>query len=218
MAKQRKVRVLAGVGTFVSPNELEVAGADGTQLVRFEQCIIAAGSQAVKLPGFPWDDARVMDSTDALELADIPKTLLVVGGGIIGLEMATVYRALGSEVTVVEFMDQLMPGADPDLVKPLADRLKKQGVAVHLKVKANGHRGAEERHQGVSFEPAVDGGSAPAAQVFDRVLVAVGRSPNGGKLGADKAGVSVDRARLHPGRPADAHQRAAHLRDRRPGR
>jgi dihydrolipoamide dehydrogenase len=121
MAKQRKVRVLEGVGKFVSPNEIEVEGKNGKQLVRFEQCIIAAGSQAVKLPGFPWGETdahgkRVMDSTDALDLADIPKKLLVVGGGIIGLEMATVYRALGSEVTVVEFMDQLMPGADLDLV------------------------------------------------------------------------------------------------------
>lgn len=190
MAKQRKVRVVTGTGRFVSPNELEVQGEGGTQLIRFEQCIIAAGSQAVKLPGFPWDDARVMDSTDALELTEVPKKLLVVGGGIIGLEMATVYRALGSEVTVVEFMDQLMPGADPDLVKPLADRLKKQGVAVHLKVKA---AGTEASKQGlkVSFEPAAAGGSAPEAQLFDRVLVAVGRAPNGGKLDADKAGVQV---------------------------
>ena len=190
MARQRKVRVVAGVGTFVSPTEVEVQGANGKQLIAFEQCIIAAGSQAVKLPGFPWDDARVMDSTDALELADIPGKLLVVGGGIIGLEMATVYRALGTEVTVVEFMDQLMPGADPDLVKPLADRLKKQGVAVHLKVKA---AAIETQKKGlkVSFEPATPEGKAPEAQLFDRVLVAVGRSPNGGKLGADRAGIDV---------------------------
>jgi dihydrolipoamide dehydrogenase len=191
MTKQRKVRVVTGVGTFVSPNEIEVDGASGKQLIRFEQCIIAAGSQAVKLPGFPWDDPRVMDSTDALELAEIPKKLLVVGGGIIGLEMATVFRALGSEVTVVEFMDQLMPGTDPDLVKPLADRLKKQGVVVHLKVKAAGTEAQKQRLK-VSFEPAdAAKGSAPEAQVFDRVLVAVGRSPNGGKLAADKAGVQV---------------------------
>jgi len=196
MAKQRKVRVLEGVGKFVSPNEIEVEGKNGKQLVRFEQCIIAAGSQAVKLPGFPWGEKdahgkRVMDSTDALDLADIPKKLLVVGGGIIGLEMATVYRALGSEVTVVEFMDQLMPGADLDLVKPLADRLKKQGVAVHLRTKA---AGTEVQKNGikVSFESADAGKPASIeAQVFDRVLVAVGRSPNGGKLDADKAGVNV---------------------------
>ncbi|WP_442965338.1 dihydrolipoyl dehydrogenase [Pseudomonas sp. CGJS7] len=199
MAKQRKVRVVAGTGTFVSANELEVTGDNGTQLIRFEQCIIAAGSQAVKLPGFPWDDKRVMDSTDALELADIPKKLLVVGGGIIGLEMATVYRALGSEVTVVEFMDQLMPGADPDLVKPLADRLKKQGVAVYLKTKAAGTEALKEGIK-VNFE----GEKAPEAQVYDRVLVAVGRAPNGGKIGADKAGVQVtDRGFI----PADRQMR-----------
>ncbi|MBB1087068.1 dihydrolipoyl dehydrogenase [Lysobacter sp. SG-8] len=192
MAKQRKVRVVQGVGRFLSPNEMEIAGADGaTQVLRFEQCIIAAGSQAVKLPNFPWDDPRVMDSTDALELADVPKSLLVVGGGIIGLEMATVYRALGAEVTVVEFMDQLMPGADKDLVKPLADRLKRQGVSVHLKTKA---AKVEAGKKGITvhFESA-DEGQKPALEsgTWDRVLVAVGRAPNGGKLDADKAGVQV---------------------------
>jgi dihydrolipoamide dehydrogenase len=191
MAKQRKVRVLEGVGRFLSPNEIEVVGKAGKQLVRFEQCIIAAGSQAVKLPGFPWDDKRVMDSTDALDLVDVPRKLLVVGGGIIGLEMATVYRALGSEVTVVEFMEQLMPGADPDLVKPLADRLKKQGVAVHLRTKAAGTE-AQKNGLKVSFEHAEAGKPASIeAQVFDRVLVAVGRSPNGSKIDAAKAGVEV---------------------------
>ncbi|KOR42328.1 dihydrolipoamide dehydrogenase [Xanthomonas oryzae] len=192
MAKQRKVRTVTGVATFVSPNELEIVGDDGkTQLLRFEHCIIAAGSQAVKLPNFPWGDKRVMDSTDALELHDIPKTLLVVGGGIIGLEMATVYSALGSKVTVVEFMDQLMPGADKDLVKPLADRLKKQGVDVHLKTKATDVT-ADKKGITVSFEAAVEG-DKPGLQAtaYDRVLVAVGRSPNGKKIGADKAGVTV---------------------------
>ncbi|MEA0639238.1 dihydrolipoyl dehydrogenase [Xanthomonas campestris pv. campestris] len=192
MAKQRKVRTVTGVASFVSPNELEIVGDDGkTQLLRFEHCIIAAGSQAVKLPNFPWDDKRVMDSTDALELHDIPKTLLVVGGGIIGLEMATVYSALGSKVTVVEFMDQLMPGADKDLVKPLADRLKKQGVEVHLKTKAT-DVSADGKGITVSFEAATEG-EKPGLQAtaFDRVLVAVGRSPNGKKIGADKAGVTV---------------------------
>ncbi|MBO9787521.1 dihydrolipoyl dehydrogenase [Xanthomonas phaseoli] len=192
MAKQRKVRTVTGVASFVSPNELEIVGADGTtQLLRFEHCIIAAGSQAVKLPNFPWDDKRVMDSTDALELHDIPKTLLVVGGGIIGLEMATVYSALGSKVTVVEFMDQLMPGADKDLVKPLADRLKKQGVEVHLKTKATDVT-ADKSGITVSFEAAAEG-EKPGLQAttYDRVLVAVGRSPNGKKIGADKAGVTI---------------------------
>ena len=186
MAKQRKVRTLTGVAKFISPHEVEVTGVDGTKLVRFAQCIIAAGSQALKLPGFPWNDPRMMDSTDALALADIPKKLLVVGGGIIGLEMATVYRALGSEVTVVELLDQLMPGADPDLVKPLADRLKKQGVAVHLKVKV---AAVEAGPKGLTAR--FDGDPAPAPQTYDRVLVAVGRAPNGGKLDAGKAGVAV---------------------------
>ncbi|MCC4633084.1 dihydrolipoyl dehydrogenase [Xanthomonas dyei] len=192
MAKQRKVRTVTGVASFVSPNELEIVGDDGkSQLLRFEHCVIAAGSQAVKLPNFPWDDKRVMDSTDALELHDIPKTLLVVGGGIIGLEMATVYSALGSKVTVVEFMDQLMPGADKDLVKPLADRLKKQGVEIHLKTKATDVK-ADKSGITVSFEAAVEGEKPGLpATAFDRVLVAVGRSPNGKKIGAEKAGVTV---------------------------
>ncbi|MGE8209833.1 MAG: dihydrolipoyl dehydrogenase [Stenotrophomonas rhizophila] len=192
MAKQRKVRTVQGLATFVSANELEIVGDDGkTQLLRFEQCIIAAGSQAVKLPNFPWDDKRVMDSTDALELAEVPGSLLVVGGGIIGLEMATVYAALGSKVTVVEFMDQLMPGADKDLVKPLADRLKKQGVEVHLKTKASGVS-ADAKGITVTFEAATEGETPALAQgTFDRVLVAVGRSPNGKKIGAEKAGVQV---------------------------
>ena len=187
MARQRKVRVVQGTAKFVSANELEIADADGkTQLLRFANCIIAAGSQPVKLPFFPWGDKRVMDSTDALDLADVPKKLLVVGGGIIGLEMATVYRALGSEVTVVEFMPQLMPGADPDLVKPLADRLKKQGVAVHLKTKV-----VEAKAQKAGIACTFEGDSIPESSVFDRVLVSVGRAPNGGKLDAEKAGVRV---------------------------
>jgi dihydrolipoamide dehydrogenase len=186
MAKQRKVRTVQGVGRFVSPNEVEVQGDAGTQLIRFEQCIIAAGSQAVKLPNFPWGDRRVMDSTDALELAEIPKSLLVVGGGIIGLEMATVYRALGAQVTVVELGTQLMPGADVDLVKPLADRLRKQGVTVHLEVKASAVEASDAGIR-VTFE----GAKAPEPQTYDRVLVAVGRAPNGAKIGADAAGVQV---------------------------
>jgi dihydrolipoamide dehydrogenase len=187
MAKQRKVRVVQGTAKFVSANELEITSGDGeAQLLRFAQCIIAAGSQAVRLPIFPWDDPRVIDSTGALELADVPKSLLVVGGGIIGLEMATVYRALGSQVTVVEFMDQLMPGADADLVKPLADRLKKQGVAVHLKTKVVAAKATKP-----GIECTFEGASIPAASTYDRVLVAVGRAPNGGKLDAEKAGVAV---------------------------
>ncbi len=187
MAKQRKVHVLQGTGRFVSANEIEVAGDDGkTRLLRFEQCIIAAGSQALKLPGFPWDDPRIMDSTDALDLAEVPKKLLVVGGGIIGLEMATVYRGLGSEVTVVELADQLMPGADKDLVKPLADRLKKQGVSTHLKTRV-----VEAKAGKKGVDVTFDGDNIPEGKVYDRVLVAVGRSPNGKKIDAEKAGVRV---------------------------
>ena len=186
MAKQRKVRTVTGTGAFVSPNEIEVQGEDGIKLVRFEQCIIAAGSQAVKLPGLPWGDSRVMDSTDALELAEIPKRLLVIGGGIIGLEMACVFDALGSDVTVVELMDQLMPGADPDLVKPLAQRIGKRYGGIHLKTKVVSVE-AQKKGLKVTFE----GEQAPEAQHFDRVLVSVGRNANGNKIGADKAGVAV---------------------------
>ena len=193
MAKQRKVRAVQGVGTFVSPHELEVVNGNDRKLIRFEQAIIAAGSQAVHLPMFPWDDERVMDSTGALQLRDVPKSLLVVGGGIIGLEMATVYRALGSNVTVVEFMDQLMPGADADLVRPLATRLKNQGVSVHLKTKVTA---AKAQKNGIACE--FEGDSIPENKTFDRVLVSVGRSTNGNKIGADKAGVAVTERGLIP--------------------
>jgi dihydrolipoamide dehydrogenase len=187
MAKQRKVTVVSGTGKFVSPHEIEVETKDGKKLVRFDNAIIAAGSQAVKLPGFPWDDKRMMDSTDALDLIDIPKKLLVVGGGIIGLEMACVYDGLGSEVTVVELLDQLMPGADPDLVRPLQQRLSKRYAGIHLKVKVSKIE-AEKNGLRATFE----GDKAPEPQLYDRVLVAVGRSANGNRIGADAAGVAVN--------------------------
>lgn len=194
MAKQRMVRTVQGVAKFVSANELEIIDAAGkVQLLRFAHCIIAAGSQPVKLPSFPWSDPRIMDSTDALDLAEVPKKLLVVGGGIIGLEMATVYRALGAEVTVVEFMPQLIPGADADLVKPLSERLKKQGVAIHLKTKV-----VEAKAQKNGIACTFEGESIPDGKLFDRVLVAVGRSANGGKLDADRAGVRVGERGLIP--------------------
>ncbi|HZX91285.1 MAG TPA: dihydrolipoyl dehydrogenase [Rudaea sp.] len=186
MSKQRKVTVVQGTGKFVSANEIEVETKDGKKLVRFEKCIIAAGSQAVKLPGFPWDDPRTMDSTDALVLKDVPKNLLVVGGGIIGLEMACVYDALGAKVTVVELLDQLMPGSDPDLVRPLAQRLNKRYAGIHLKVKVAKVEATKE-----GLKATFEGEKAPDPQVYDRVLVAVGRSPNGKKIDADKAGVQV---------------------------
>jgi dihydrolipoamide dehydrogenase len=191
MAKQRKVTVMRGTGKFISPHEIEVEGEGGTKLVRFENAIIAAGSQAFKLAGFPWDDPRMMDSTDALALADIPKKLLVVGGGIIGLEIACVYDALGSEVTVVELLDQLMPGADPDLVRPLQQRLSKRYAGIHLKVKVAKIE-AQKNGLKATFEGADPNKSgAPEPQLFDRVLVAIGRSANGGKIGAEAAGVNV---------------------------
>jgi len=186
MSKQRKVTAVQGVGKFLSANEIEVDGKDGKKLVRFEKCIIAAGSQAVKLPGFPWDDPRMMDSTDALLLQDVPKNLLVVGGGIIGLEMACVYEALGSKVTVVELLEQLMPGADADLVRPLATRLSKRYAGIHLKVKV-----AKVEATNEGLRATFEGDKAPAPQLYDRVLVAVGRAPNGKKIDADKAGISV---------------------------
>jgi len=187
MSKQRKVTRVTGVGKFVSANEIEVATSDGNKLVRFEKAIIAAGSQPVKLPGLPWGDPRLMDSTDALMLDEIPGTLLVIGGGIIGLEMACVYQALGTKVTVVELFDQLMPGADPDLVKPLHTRLSKRYQAILLKtkvVKLEAEAGGLRAH----FEGE---GKVPEPQLYDRVLCAVGRTPNGGRINAQAAGVAV---------------------------
>ena len=186
MAKQRKVRVLQGNGEFSSANTVTVRTADGDQVIGFEHAIIAAGSQAVKLPGLPWDDARMMDSTDALDLADIPKKLLVIGGGIIGLEMACVYDALGSEVTVVELLDQLMPGTDPDLVRPLQQRIGKRYGGIHLKTKVVSVE-AQKKGLLTTFE----GDNAPEPMLFDRVLCAVGRTPNGKKIKAEAAGVAV---------------------------
>ncbi|KND60096.1 Dihydrolipoamide dehydrogenase of pyruvate dehydrogenase complex [Candidatus Burkholderia verschuerenii] len=186
MAKARKVTVVTGVGNFVDPNHMEVQGPDGKKVVKFKQAIIAAGSQSVKLPFFP-DDPRVVDSTGALELRQIPKQMLVVGGGIIGLEMATVYSTLGAEIDVVEMLDGLMQGADRDLVKVWEKFNAKRFKNVMLKTKTTK---AEAKEDGiyVTFE----GEKAPAEpQRYDLVLLAVGRSPNGGKIGADKAGVAV---------------------------
>ena len=186
MAKQRKVRVVQGTGAFSSPHTVTVETADGPKVIGFEHAIIAAGSQAVKLPGLPWGDPRLMDSTDALELAETPKKLLVIGGGIIGLEMACVYDALGAEVTVVELFDQLMPGCDPDLVRPLAQRLGKRYGGIHLKTKV-----ASVSAQADGLLATFEGDKAPAPTLYDRVLCAVGRSPNGKKIGAENAGVAV---------------------------
>ena len=187
LAKQRKVNVIQGVGKFTSANTLEVQAESGIQTIRFDQAIIAAGSHATKIPTFPNDDPRLWDSTDALALKEIPKKLLIVGGGIIGLEMATVYHALGSEISVVELMNQIIPGCDNDLVTPLYRRIKKQYKNIWLETRVTSIEALEEGLK-VSFE----GKGAPESDTFDVVLVAVGRRPNGKLIGADQAGVNVD--------------------------
>jgi len=185
LAKQRKVEVVQGVGRFVSANVLEVMGNSGSERIRFEQCIIAAGSEAIRLPGLP-EDPRIMDSTDALELPEFSGGLLVIGGGIIGLEMACVYDALGSRVSVVELTPQLMLGCDPDLVRPLERRIRSRYEQILLGTRVSQVEALEEGIR-VTFA----GEKAPAPQVYGRVLVAVGRSPNGKLIGAEAAGVNV---------------------------
>jgi dihydrolipoamide dehydrogenase len=188
LAKARKVTTVQGVGRFTSLNQLAVERPDGsTRTVSFEQAIIAAGSEPVTLPFIPHDDPRVIDSTGALELGGIPERLLVVGGGIIGLEMATVYHALGAKVTIVELMDQIIPGADKDLVAPLHKRIARQYENILLKAKVTR---VEATPDGLVV--AFEGGSAPSTDTFDRLLVAVGRRPNGKAIGAENAGVVVD--------------------------
>jgi len=191
LAKARKVTVVEGNAQFASPHTLEVQGKDGRKVVSFDHCIIAAGSQSAKLPGLPYDDPRLMDSTGALELKDVPRRLLIIGGGIIGLEMATVYDALGAKVSVVEFMDRLIPGADPDIVKPLARRIEKRYEKIMLKTKVAKIDAVPEGLR-ATFESADAGGTAPPPQVYDRVLLAVGRRQNGRNIGADKAGLNVN--------------------------
>jgi len=186
LAKQRKVEVVQGTGKFASPHVLEVARADGrTEKIRFEQCIIAAGSEAIKLPFIP-DDPRVIDSTGALELNGVPQRLLVIGGGIIGLEMATVYASLGARLSVVELTPQLMPGADPDLVRPLEKRLKARYEQILLNTKVTGCV-AKPDGLAVDFEDA----KGTRTDTFDRVLVAVGRSANGKRLNLEAADIEV---------------------------
>jgi dihydrolipoamide dehydrogenase len=181
LAKQRKVEVVQGVGKFVSPQAVQV----GDRRIEFEKCIIAAGSEAMRLPGLP-DDPRIMDSTGALELPEFDGRLLVIGGGIIGLEMACVYDALGSKVSVVELTPQLMPGCDPDLVRPLEKRIRARYEQVMLGTKVKSVEALTEGVR-VTFE----GEKAPEPQIYGRVLVAVGRSPNGKLIGAEAAGVKV---------------------------
>jgi dihydrolipoamide dehydrogenase len=188
LARQRKVRIVPGTGRFTAPDQVAVTGDDGAvTTVSFERAIIAAGSEPVRLPFLPEGDPRVIDSTGALDLASVPGRMLVIGGGIIGLEMATVYHEMGARITVVELMDQLIPGTDRDIVAPLAKRIGRQYENVYLSTKVTG---AEAGPDGVriSFE----GPKAPASDVFDQVLVAVGRAPNGRLIGAENAGVLVD--------------------------
>lgn len=187
LARQRKVQVVTGKGVFATPHSLRVETADGTKTIGFDHCIIAAGSSAARIPGFPYDDRRIFDSTGALELPDVPKRLLVIGGGIIGLEMATVYDALGSRISVVEMLDSLIPGADRDVVKVLQKRIDKRYEAILLGTKV-----ARIEPQQSGLKVTFEGAKAPQPQTFDAILMAVGRRPNGREIGAEAAGVNVD--------------------------
>lgn len=187
LAKQRKVDIVQGEASFTGSHTLQIDTPDGIKTISFDNCIVAAGSRVTKIPVFPNDDPRMMDSTDALDLENIPKRLLVIGGGIIGLEMATVYNALGSDITVVELQDNLIPGADKDIVKPLLKRMQGQYKAIYLNTKVT-RIAAQKQGLKVSFE----GKDAPDTAVFDKILVAVGRTPNGKLINAEAAGLAVN--------------------------
>ena len=187
LAKQRKVQVITGRGEFASANTIRVETPDGVKTVAFESCVIAAGSSVAKIPGFPYDDPRIIDSTGALKLAEVPKRLLVIGGGIIGLEMATVYDALGSKITVVELMDALIPGADKDIVRPLAKRIEKRYEKILLKTKV-----AKIEAQKAGLKVTFEGPDGSTSDTFDAALMAVGRRPNGREIKAEAAGVTVN--------------------------
>jgi dihydrolipoamide dehydrogenase len=193
LAKQRKVQVVRGTAKFTSPNSLAVQTADCEKIITFDNAIVAAGSSVTRIPGFPYDDPRIIDSTGALALQDVPKRMLIIGGGIIGLEMATVYDALGTKISVVELMDQLMPGADKDMVKPLHTRIAKRYEAIYLKTKVTKIE-AQKDGMKVTFE----GEQAPAPQLYDRVLMAVGRRPNGREIAAEAAGLIVNKRGFIP--------------------
>jgi dihydrolipoamide dehydrogenase len=186
LARQRKVEVLQGTGKFTTPNMILVKTPNGEKTVSFEYCIVAAGSSVTRIPGLLQNDPRIMDSTGALKLEDIPKRMLIIGGGVIGLEMATVYDALGCKISVVELMDQLIPGADTDLIKPLHRRMQKRYEAIYLKTKVTKIK-AQENGLKVTFE----GENSPETQIYDRILVAVGRRPNGHDIDAENAGINV---------------------------
>jgi len=187
LAKQRNVEVATGVATFASGKQINIENSDSVRTVNFANAIIAAGSSVVKLPGFPYEDDRLIDSTGALELTDIPERMLVVGGGIIGLEMSCVYQALGSKITVVELSDGLIPGCDRDLLRPFQKRVSKLFENIYTSTRVTTMESAA-RGITVSFE----GKDAPASDTFDKVLLAIGRSPNGKMVAAESAGVQVD--------------------------
>ena len=199
LAKQRKVQVVQGVAQFDSPRQITVQTDEGVKRIEFEHAIIAAGSRPVQIPGFPNDDPRLMDSTDALALAEVPKRFLIIGGGIIGLEMATVYSTLGSKVDIVELQDGLIPGCDRDLVRPLQKRLEKQAQNIWLRTKV-----ADIQALKSGLKVAFEGDKAPDPQTYDRVLVSVGRIPNGKLIHAEAAGVEVDERGFTP---VDQHMR-----------
>jgi dihydrolipoamide dehydrogenase len=191
LAQKRKVDIVRGTGSFLSPYHLEVVDGDQRKVIAFRQCVIAAGSESVRLPGFP-EDPRIIDSTGALELRSLPKTMLVIGGGIIGLEMATVYSALGTKISVAELTDGLMPGCDPDLVRPLQRRIAKRYAQIMTGTKVTKIVPTTDGLQ-VTFE-----GKTSATETYDQVLMAVGRTPNGKRLSAEKAGVNVDQRGFIP--------------------
>ena len=193
LAKQRKVTVIQGTGNFASDKVMEIKTPSGTRNVSFDSAIVAAGSQASEIPIFPNADPRLMDSTDALLLEEIPKKLLIVGGGIIGLEMATVYHALGSQITVVELLDQLIPECDSDLVRPLHQHIKRQYENIFLQTKV-----VKIIPQKSGLKVFFESEKAPESQLFDRVLVAVGRRPNGASINAEAAGVNINDAGFIP--------------------
>lgn len=193
LAKKRKIEVIQGNGKFTAPNMILVETPNGQKTISFEYCVIAAGSSVTHPPGIIQNDPRIIDSTGALELEDIPKRMLIIGGGIIGLEMATVYDALGCKISVVEMMDQLIPGADADLIKPLYRRIQKRYEAIYLKTKVT-----EIKPQKDGLKVTFEGEESPGVQTYDRILIAVGRQPNGHTIEAENAGINVTKQGFIP--------------------
>jgi dihydrolipoamide dehydrogenase len=193
LAKKRNIEVIQGNGKFTTPNMILVDTPNGQKTISFEYCVIAAGSSVTHPPGIIQNDPRIIDSTGALKLEDIPKQMLIIGGGIIGLEMATVYDALGCKISVVEMMDQLIPGADADLIKPLYRRIQKRYEAIYLKTKVT-----EIKPQKDGLKVTFEGEGSPGARTYDRILIAVGRRPNGHTIKAENAGINVTKQGFIP--------------------